>query len=488
MSNNLLNTGIDGLDEILGGGLIPKRFYIVRGGPGTGKTTLGLHFLLEGIKNEEKLLLVSMTEDIEKIKENALEYGFNLDKINFLDLIPDSDFIGDNKDYDLFSSSEVEQKPLIEKLTSAVEKIKPDRIFFDGFTQLKYLSSDYFQFRKQILSFMQFVKKYNSTLLLTSEVGSEITDDDLQFMVDGIINIEYKNQHHFLEITKYRGSSYNKGQHTLKFEENGIRVYPQLKTLNYKKNYKLGQISSGVEEINQLLHGGIERGTTTIISGPSGVGKTTLGTQFIKESADKGRKTIIYSFEESNKTLLERSKSINIPLEEMRNNKKLIINKINPLEYTLDEFSYKVRQDVKKYDISVVLIDSITGFLVSFKAYNNTHKMIRALHALSEYLKAEEVTVFMVNEMKNITGDFKATDTETSYLADNIIFLRYLEITGKLEKAIGVLKKRMSGFENTMRKFSITKDGIKVGAPLNNMRGILSGNPEIIDSELEEKK
>lgn len=482
MPEALLNTGIDGLDEILGGGLIRRRFYIVRGGPGTGKTTLGLHFLLEGVKNEEKLLLVSMTEDIEKIKENAKNYGFNLDKIDFLDLIPDSNFIEDNKDYDLFSSSEVEQKPLIDKLTAAIEKIKPDRIFFDGFTQLKYLSSDDFQFRKQILSLMQFVKKYNSTFLLTSEVGSEITDDDLQFMVDGIINIVYKDQHHFLEITKYRGSSFNKGQHSLKFEEKGIKVYPQLKNLNYKMNYKLGQISSGVEEINQLLHGGIEKGTNTIISGPSGVGKTTLGTQFIKESADKGMKTIIYSFEESNKTLLERSKAINIPLTEIRNNEQLIIKKINPFEYTLDEFSYEVRQDIKKHDISVVLIDSITGYLLSFKEYNKTHKMVRALHALCEHLKIEEVTVFMINEMKDIIGDFKATDSETSYLADNIIFLRYLEINGKLEKAIGVLKKRMSDFENTMRKFSITKEGIKVGEPLNNMRGILSGNPEIIDN------
>ena len=487
MSEDLLKTGIKGLDEILEGGLVPRRFYIVRGGPGTGKTTLGLHFLLEGVKNEEKLLLVSMTEDIEKIKENARKYGFNLDKIEFLDLIPDSNFIENNKDYDLFSSSEVEQKPLIRKLTTAIESVKPDRIFFDGFTQLKYLSSDEFQFRKQILSFMQFVKKYDSTLLLTSEVGSEITDDDLQFMVDGIINIEYKNQHHYLEISKYRGSSFNKGRHTLKFEEEGIKIYPQLKTLNYKKDYQLGQISSGVEEINQLLHGGIEKGTTTIISGPSGVGKTTLGSQFIKESTDKGMKTIIYSFEESNKTLMERNKAINIPLHKIENKGQLIIKKINPFEYTLDEFSYKVRQDVKNNDISVVLIDSITGYLLSFKEYNKIHKLISSLHALCEYLKINEVTVLMVNEVKNITGDFRVTDTETSYLADNIIFLRYLEINGKLEKAIGVLKKRMSDFENTMRKFSITKDGIKVGEPLNNMRGILSGSPEIIDGVLEDK-
>ena len=197
MNNKLLKTGIEGLDEMLGGGLISERFYLVRGGPGTGKTTLGLHFLLEGLKNNDKLLFVSMTEDIEKIKENARNFGFPVNKINFLDLSPGSDFISENKDYNLFSSSQMEQKPIIDKLTNKIKEVEPERIFFDGFTQLKYLSSDNFKFRKQILSLVQFVKKYNSTILLTSEVGEKNTDDDLQFIVDGIINMKYKNQRVF---------------------------------------------------------------------------------------------------------------------------------------------------------------------------------------------------------------------------------------------------------------------------------------------------
>ncbi|MFN2364339.1 MAG: ATPase domain-containing protein, partial [Halarsenatibacteraceae bacterium] len=180
MKKHLLPTGIDSLDEILRGGLIPGRFYLLRGGPGTGKTTLGLHFLIEGLKNKEKILLVTMTEDIEKIKADGRKYGFPMDEINYIDLSPGEEFVADNKDYDLFSSAQSEQKPLLKKLTKKINKIKPDRIFFDGFTQLKYLSSDDFKFRKQILSFMQFVKKYDSTILLTSEVGASNPDDDLQ--------------------------------------------------------------------------------------------------------------------------------------------------------------------------------------------------------------------------------------------------------------------------------------------------------------------
>ncbi|MFN2340923.1 MAG: ATPase domain-containing protein [Halanaerobium sp.] len=481
MKNNLLSTNIDGLDEVLKGGLIPGRFYLLRGGPGTGKTTLGLHFLIEGLKNKEKVLLVTMTEDIEKIKENGKNYNFPMAKINYIDLSPGADFVSENRDYDLFSSAQNEQKPLLKKLTKKIDELKPDRIFFDGFTQLKYLSSDDFKFRKQILSFMQFVKKYNSTILLTSEVGASNPDDDLQFMVDGIINILYEHQNHYLEITKYRGSSFQRGKHTMKFKKDGIKIYPQLELKKNNLDYESEVLSFAVPEIDKLLHGGIEKGTTTIISGPTGVGKTTLGTQFLTANGDNDLRSIIYTFEESYKTLMERSKSINIPLEQLKNDNKVFIKEISPLEYTPAEFAYEVSRDVKEKDISVVLFDSIAGYFLTFNTLNEMQKMITAIHHLCEHLKSWGVTVLMINEQKMITGDFQATDTQTSFIADNLIFLRYLEINGRLKKAIGVLKKRMSGFENTLRDFEITEAGIKVGEPLEDLRGILSGNPEFID-------
>ena len=481
MKKHLLSTGIEGLDKVLKGGIISGRFYLLRGGPGTGKTTLGLQFLIEGLKSKEKVLLVTMTEDIEKIKENGKKFGFPMEKINYIDLSPKADFVSENKDYDLFSSAQNEQKPLLKKLTKKIDELKPARIFFDGFTQLKYLSSDNFKFRKQILSFMQFVKKYNSTILLTSEASASNPDDDLQFMVDGIINILYEHQNHYLEITKYRGSSFQRGKHTMKFKNKGIKIYPQLEFEKTKLDYETILLSFGIPEIDQLLHGGIEKGTTTIISGPTGVGKTTLGTQFVKANGDNDLRSIIYTFEESYKTLMERSQSIKIPLKQLKNNNKVFIKEINPLEYTPAEFAYEVSRDVKEKNISVVLLDSIAGYFLTFNTLNEMQKMVTGIHHLCEHLKAQGVTVLMINEQKMITGDFQATDTQTSFIADNIIFLRYLEINGRLKKAIGVLKKRMSGFENTLRDFEITGEGIKVGEPLEDLRGILSGNPEFID-------
>jgi circadian clock protein KaiC len=481
MKKDLLSTGIAGLDEVLRGGLIPERFYLLRGGPGTGKTTMGLHFLIEGLKNKEKVLLVTMTEDIEKIKDDGKKYNFPMSEIEYIDLSPGEDFVSENQDYDLFSSAQSEQKPLLEKLTQKIDELKPDRIFFDGFTQLKYLSSDTFKFRKQILSFMQFVKKYDSTILLTSEVGVSNPDDDLQFMVDGIINIIYEYQNYYLEITKYRGSDFNKGKHTMKFKKDGIKVYPQLELIKHNFDYEMELLSFGIPEIDKLLNGGIEKGTTTIISGPTGVGKTTLGTQFIRQCGVNDLRSIIYTFEESYKTLIERSRSIKIPLEQLKNDNKVFIKEINPLEYTPAEFAHEVSSDVKEKDISVVLLDSITGYFLTFNAFNEMQKMVTGIHYLCEHLKNQGVTVLMINENKKITGDFQATDTQTSFIADNLIFLRYLEINGRLKKAIGVLKKRMSGFENKLRNFEITSDGIKVGEPLEDLRGILSGNPEFIN-------
>lgn len=481
MEKNLLKSGIIGFDEVLEGGFIPSRFYLVRGGPGTGKTTLGIHFLVEGLKNNEELLFVSMTENVENIKQNGRKFGFPMDEITFLDLSPKSDFFANNGDYDIFSTSEMEEEPIIKKLTKTIENVKPDRIFFDGFTQLKFLSSDDFKFRKQILSFIQFVKKYDSTILLTSEVGTAINDDDLQFMVDGIIHLNYENLENSLEISKYRGSGFNKGKHTMKFKDHGIEVYPHLKVSDYETTLSERKLPFGVTEIDKMLLGGIEEGTTTMITGPSGVGKTTLGTQFIKNAAEIGKTSIIYTFEENHRTLINRGEAINIPLDKMVDNHKLIVKKVNPFEYALDEFSYKVRMDIERHHASIVLLDSVSSYFLYFNKNHGYVDLLRELHSLCDYLKSQGVTVFLTNEIENINGEFRITSTQTSYLADNIIFLRYLEMHGKLEKAIGILKKRMGDFENTMRKYRITSEGINVGEPLNNMRGILTGSPELID-------
>ncbi len=302
-SNNRNSMGIFGMDEILNGGLISNRVYLIRGGPGTGKTTLGLHFLLEGIKNDEDVLFVTFIEPAEKIKQNAENFGFDLDKVNFLDLNPDADFFQEGKDYDILASDQVEQKPLLEKISRAIEKIEPDRIFFDGITQLKYLATDKFKFRKQFLSLMQFTMKFNSTMVLTSEASDSNPDDDLQFLVDGVINLKLEESSlHTISVSKMRGTSIKKGKHSMKFTDKGIEVFTNLEGNYIKKRVSQEKLSSGIPEIDKMLFGGLERGTSTIITGPTGAGKTTLGAQFITNNSQTGQ-SILYTFEEPEESL-----------------------------------------------------------------------------------------------------------------------------------------------------------------------------------------
>ncbi|SHF24787.1 ATPase domain-containing protein [Alkalibacter saccharofermentans] len=477
-------TGISGLDEILQGGYISGNTYLIRGGPGTGKTTAGIHFLYEGACKGEKTLLISLSESLDKLLRDASQKGLDLENTSFLDLTPSANDVSCDASYNVFSPAEVEQPSFMQKITEQLETIKPDRVFVDGITQLQYLSPDIYQFRKQILALIKIATSQIGTVLLSSEDSKSVSDDDLQFMSDGVINLEYINDERGVRVTKFRGSDYKHGFHTMQIMDNGIIIYPRLDPREVKREFIFETISSGIPELDKLLYGGIEKGTATVISGPTGVGKTTLGVQFAKEASERGERTVIYTFEEGKESLLKRMKAVNIPISEMLDQNTLSVVKVNSLEYTPDQFAYLIRNDVEHMNTKIVMIDSISGYLLSFsKGPRDKGEMLRHIHALSEYLKNMGVTMLLLNETHSITGDFTVSEYGISYLADSIVFLRYVELKGELRKVIGVLKKRMSDFEKTLRELEITSSGLKVGRPLSDLRGVLTGNPEFIDDE-----
>ncbi|MDH7486389.1 MAG: ATPase domain-containing protein [Anaerolineae bacterium] len=477
MSEKRLPTGIPGLDEVLQGGFIPGRAYLARGGPGTGKTTLGLHFLTAGAANGEKALFITLGEPEAMIRQNAERMGFDLSNVAFLDLSPTPEFFAQVETYDIFSPAEVEREPTTRKIVEQVEKLQPSRVFIDAMTQFRYLAADPFQYRKQVLSFLRFLVERGTTVLFTSEGSAEAPDADLQFLSDGVIDLEYAPEGRILAVTKFRGSDFLSGRHSMRLGERGMEVFPRLVPEVYRREFALEVISSGVPELDELLHGGLERGTITIITGPSGVGKTTLGLQFMKEAAGRGERSVVYTFEEGVETLVGRCEAINIPVHAMMERGTLEVVKVEPLRYTPDEFARLVRREVEEEGSHIVMIDSIAGYRLSLRGED----LVSHLHALCKYLSNMGVTTLLINEVEYITGEFRATEVGISYLADNIIFLRFLEMRGELHKAIGVLKKRLSDFEKTLREFQITRYGVKVGAPLTGLRGILSGTPELIE-------
>ncbi|MBM3881288.1 MAG: hypothetical protein FJ387_16445 [Verrucomicrobia bacterium] len=369
-ANHRLSTGVTGLDEVLDGGLLPRSAYLLRGGPGCGKTTLGLHFLTTGTRSKERVLYISLSEPEGQLRRNANGLGFNLEGVTFLDLGPTSEYFSKSESYDIFSPSEVEQEPLTRQIVQAVERLKPQRVFLDSTTQFRYLSTDTFQYRKQVTSFLRFLVNHGATVLFTSEGTQETPDDDLKFMADGVIELAYAPEGRTLSVIKFRGSSFLPGDHSMRLGADGMAVYPKI-------------------------------------------------------------------------------------------------------------FSTKIRRDVEEQHRRIVMIDSIAGYALSMRGRDLTTN----LHALGMYLKSVGVTLLLINETENITGEFRATDGNVSYLSDNIVFLRYLELDGQMRKAIGVLKKRAGDFEKTLREIEITRYGLKVGKPLTGLRGILGGTPEIIGAK-----
>lgn len=472
-----LSTGVAGLDEILLGGLLPNQSYLVRGGPGSGKTTLGMHFLSSGQAAGERSLFITLEESEERIRSNAALRGIDLDGVTILDISPSSSFFAEVESYDIFTPAEVEREPITQRIVAQIETLKPERVFIDPMTQFRYLSADAFQFRREVISFLRFLVEKSATVLFTSEKSATLSDDDLQFMSDGVIDISVGNHGRTIEITKLRGSDFRHGQHTLKLLENGFAVFPRLEPNVQHAAFRYEVMPSGIPAMDKLLNGGIERGTVTILTGPSGVGKTTLGMQFMKEAAAHGVRSVVYCFEEEAPLILARCDGIDLPARKMVTEGKLQIVKVEPLRYTPDEFSALVRDEVVRNGTQVVMLDSVSGYNLSLRGDD-----LRArLHALAKYLQNLGVALIVINEQENIIGDFRATEVGLSYLADTLIFLRFIEMHGEIRKTVGVLKKRLSDYEKTLREFAITAQGIVVGEPLTGLRGILRGIPEIDD-------
>lgn len=465
-------TTVDGLDRILDGGLIPGRNYMVRGPPGAGKTLGGLHFVSGG----EDSLFINLGEATEDIRADAETFGFDLSDVSFLDMSPSADFFAQDRTYDIFPSEEVEGNELTEQITDAVDEHQPSRVFVDPLTQFRYLIQDDYQFRKQVLSFLQYLKGEGCTTLFTSQNTAAAPDDDLQFMSDGIIHLDHNGRGRTVEVTKFRGSDYHAGDHAVRIRDDGMTVYPRLVPPDHGVDFTAEKLSSGVPELDSLLGGGLERGTVTLISGPSGVGKTTLGSQFVNAAAGRDDDSVIYLFEESADTFVHRSNAIGIPVQKMQDAGSLVTTEVKALEQSPEQFAYEVRRSVETGDAEIVMIDGVDGYQLSLRGEDDDLR--ERLHALTRYCKNMGVAVLLVSELDAVTGEFRVTEDEISYLADNVVFLRYLEFQGELRKAIGVLKKRIGGFEQALREFEITSDGIQVGEPLSGVRGVLSGTPE----------
>jgi circadian clock protein KaiC len=475
------STGITGVDGILGGGYLPETATLVRGEPGSGKSIFSLHFLAAGTEADETGLYINLGEPETYIRDTAGHFGLNIDSVTFLNLSASPEEFQGDKTYTVFESGEVESPTLVEKIREEIQEIDPDRVVVDPVTEFRYLAPDDHQLRSQILGLIEFLKSENATVLLTSQAAASMPDDDLQFLVDAVINLENSPERRTIQVSKFRGSSVQSGHHTLELPSQGIQVWPKLDPNRHGREHTIDKLSSGVPELDSLLSGGISSGTITFLSGPTGVGKTTTGLQFIKEAAGRGQRSVLYSFEEDEETLFERAEAVNNPVSAMIERGTLAVEIIGPDELTIDEFTHHIRTEVEENDAEIVMIDGTSGFKKSLRGLDPDP--MQDLVKIGRYLRNMGVTGIVTNEIHNITGEFRATDEGMSYLADNIVILRHVEYKGSLRKVIGVLKMRTSEYENRLRELEITKHGLRVGESLPELRGILTGTPTWDDDE-----
>jgi len=474
MERDRISTGVAGLDDVLDGGLIRGQNTLVRGPPGSGKTIYGLYFLSAGLDSGETCLYVNLGEPQAYVEETAATFGLHPGDIRFHNLSPTQDDFAESESYTLFESAEVEQPDFITGLRETIDDVGPDRVLLDPITEFRYLTSDERQFRKGILGLLDYLKAQDVTVLLTSQAGGTVTDDDLQFLVDAVISLDANPESRAVTVSKFRGSSFRRGRHFYDISDEGLTVWPSLLPGEAAQSAGSGTLSSGVAELDEMLSGGLDQGTVTILSGPNGVGKTTTGVQFLTQAALDGEQATLFQFEEARRTLRERADAVGIPLQRVLDSGDLSVVDIEPDEHTVGEFEHLIREAVAD-GTELVMIDGSRGFKQNLRGIEDP---TGALLRVGRFLRRAGVSTILVNEVHTVTGDFQATEERTSNLADNIVFLRHVEYRGEMRKVIGTLKMRTSDFERSLREFEITPAGIRVGEPLEELRGILTGTPE----------
>jgi circadian clock protein KaiC len=471
-------TGVPGLDDVLAGGLISHRLYLVDGDPGAGKTTLALQFLLEGVAQGERCLYVTLSETKEELIAGAASHGWSLEGIDIFELISDQQDLADDAQVTMYHPSEVELSETTRKVLDIVARTNPARLVFDSLSELRLLAQNPLRYRRQILALKQFFVGRKCTVLLLDDRTAQGSDLQLQSIAHGVLALEqlapvYGAARRRLRVMKFRGTAYRGGYHDFSIELGGLCVFPRLVAAEHGEEFKQSRIKSGVTALDALLGGGPDRGTSTLLMGPAGSGKSTIAVQYAVAAAERGDHAAIFAFDESITTMEARSAALGIKLKEGKAAGQVQVHQVDPAELSPGEFAYKVRQVVERDNARVVVIDSLNGYLNSMP---EERFLTAQLHELLTYLGRRGVTTMMVVAQHGMLGSM-STPVDTSYLADSVVMLRYFENAGKVKKAISVLKNRSGAHEESIRELRFDGKGIHLSEPLSQFRGILSGVP-----------
>jgi circadian clock protein KaiC len=478
------STGNPGLDTILHGGLPSGHLYLLEGQPGSGKTTLALQFLLEGVRKGERCLYITMSETAEELAEVADSHHWDIQGIDLFELSTVESLLGGERNQSVLHSWEVELGETIGLIKQQIEHVNPARVVFDSLSELRLLAQDPLRYRRQVLALKQFFSPSNTTVLLIDDLTSEHADRDthLHSLSHGVISLErftmeFGAARRRLQVQKLRGATFIAGYHDLNIRTGSIEVYPRLVAASHQTSFSDDLVPSGIDQLDALIGGGLLRGTSTLLTGPAGTGKTTLALQYVDAACARGEHCCLYEFDERIGTLLNRSQNMGMHLGKHIESGLLEVMQVDPAEMSPGEFAWDVFKSVQDKGCKLVVIDSLNGYLTAMP--EEKHLLLQ-MHELLAFLNQSGVTTFLINPLLGLVNTLDVGQLNVSYIADTVVLFRYFEAEGRIRKALSVIKNRGGKHEETIREVRIDSRGLRVGEPLTNFRGVLTGTPEFV--------
>ena len=476
--------GIRGLDDILEGGLPGPRLYLLSGEPGTGKTTLALQFLLDGAARGEAGLYVTLSETTEELRAAAASHGWSLDKIHIYELNSVEQANGLPAAQTLFHPSEVELNETTKVVLEIVERLRPQRVIFDSLSEMRLLARDPLRYRRQILSLKQFFAGRGCTVLLLDDLSGSAGDLQLESLAHGVIAVEhlsplYGAERRRLRVKKMRGMGFRGGYHDFRIKTGGIEAYPRLVASDHHQVFNTEPIASGVAELDALLGGGIDRGTSTLLTGPAGTGTTTLALQFALAAAVTGKRTVIYLFEEGLQTFRARARGLQMPLDDALRDGKIVLRQVDPAELSPGELAHELRREAEA-GLDLFILDTLNGFMHSMpeERFLTLH-----LHELLSFLGQVGASSILIEAQHGVVASQGQHQLDVSYLADTVVLLRHFEARGSVRQAVSVVKKRTGTHERSIRELRLERGGVRLGPPLSGFQGVLSGVPTHVGTD-----